>query len=41
MQRLDSDEDKVQDNDEDAKEVGEVDIFVQQLRGLLGRATRL
>ena len=41
MQRLDSDEDMVQDNDEDAKEVGEVDVFVQQLRGLLGRVTRL
>ena len=40
MRRLDSDEDKVQDNDEDAKEVGEVDVFVQRLRGLLGRATR-
>ena len=39
MRRLDSDEDKVQDNDEDAKEVGEVDVFVQ--RGLLGRATSL
>ena len=41
MRRLDSDEDKVQDNNEDAKEVGEVDVFVQRLRGLLGRATRL
>ena len=41
MRRLDSDEDKVQDNDEDAKEVGEVDVFVQRLRGLLGRETRL
>ena len=39
MRRLDSDEDKVQDNDEDAKEVGEVDVFVQRLRDLLGRAT--
>ena len=34
------DEDEVKDNDEDAKEVGEVDVFVQRLRGLLGRATR-
>ena len=40
MQCLDYDEDEVKVNDEDAKEVGEVDVFVQRLRGLLGRATR-
>ena len=40
MRCLDCDEDEVKDNDEDAKEVGDGDVFVQQLRGLLRRATR-
>ena len=40
MRCLDCDEDEVKDNDEDAKEVGDGDVFVQQLRGLLHRATR-
>ena len=40
MRCLDCDEDEVKDNDEDAKEVGDGDVFVQQLRGLLCRATR-
>ena len=39
MRCLDCDEDEVKDNDEDAKEVGDGDVFVQQLRGLLRRAT--